>query len=170
MIATGDNFPDALSASAAAGVLGKPVILVDGWASTLDAATSSYLESHKVSSASIIGGTSAVSAGVQSRLASSGVTVNRLEGSDRFLTASAVNRSVFSSAPTLYIASGVDFPDALAGAAIAAAKKSPLYVARPGCVPRNVGQDILALGSRSVVLIGGTAALSTTAAALAQCQ
>lgn len=170
LVATGDNFPDALTAGAAAGVLGQPVILVDGFANGLDSATSSYLSSHKITKVSIVGGTAAVSAGIQQGLVSIGASVTRLEGADRFLTASAVNHAAFTAASTMYIASGVNYPDALAGAAIAAAKKSPLYVAMPGCVPRNVGQDILALGVRSVVVIGGTDALGATVASLEQCQ
>jgi len=169
-VATGDNFPDALSAGAAAGVQKRPVILVDGASTQLDSATSAYLKGHAVTSVAVVGGTSVVSAGVASGLAATGAAVARLQGADRFLTASAVNRSAFTSATTVYVASGADFPDALAGSAIAAAKKSPLYVVMPTCVPRNIGQDLLALGTRSIVLIGGTDALAATTAVLAQCE
>jgi putative cell wall-binding protein len=158
-IASGRNFPDALSASAAAGAQHAPVILVDGTASTLDAKTTAVLRSLGVTKIVVAGGTSAVSAGIASGLGRI-APVTRLGGSDRFSTAVLVNSAFFSSAAKAYLASGLNFPDALAGAAVAGRDGAPLYITQPNCVPDNVASALSGKGVVDRVVLGGAAALS----------
>jgi putative cell wall-binding protein len=167
-VATGFNFPDALSASAAAGAHGVPVVLVNGNAPTADSGTTSLLSSLGVKTVTVVGGTSAVTGGVEASLKGT-AAVNRVSGSDRFATSVAINTDAFKSAGTAYFATGFQFPDALAGAALAGAKRSPLYVVQPDCVPAMVVKSLGDLGVQNVVPIGGTSALSGNVASLKAC-
>ncbi|MEV8214490.1 cell wall-binding repeat-containing protein [Leifsonia sp. NPDC077715] len=166
--ASGLNFPDALSAASAAGAGGQPVVLVTGFGST-DAGTSAYASSAKLTSATIVGGTTVVSTALDASMRASGATVTRIGGYDRFDTSHLVNSQKFPTASTAYVASGVDFPDALAGSAVAGAQKAPLFVARSYCVPRSIGNDLVTMKTTKVVFIGGTTALSADTAAFRPC-
>ena len=69
----------------------------------------------------------------------------------------------------MYLATGENFADALAGSALAAGQGVPLYVSRTACIPENVYESIVALGTETIVLLGGPAALSTDVANLELC-
>ncbi len=170
-IATGRSFPDALSASAAAGSLGAPVLLVDGTRSTIDSGTRFLLDDMSSSTVYIAGGTAVVSQSIRNQIAGFSFTssVVRLAGADRYATAQAINAAIFDTAPAVYLATGTGFPDALAGAALAGSTSSPLYVVPPTCVPGPVLSQISDLGAADVVLLGGTAVLSSRVASLRRC-
>ncbi|MEO7016575.1 MAG: cell wall-binding repeat-containing protein, partial [Leifsonia sp.] len=170
-LATGANFPDALSAGAAAGSLGMPVILVDGSADTLDAPTAQLISNLGAAQVTIVGGLGAVSSGIQQAVSSvSGVkTVVRFSGSDRFEVSTSLNAAYFPNPPAVYFANGLTFPDALAGAAAAAAAHSPLYVARPGCVAAPAAEAALSPSSAAIRLLGGLGSLSAEVGKLTVC-
>lgn len=170
-VATGANFPDALSASAAGGALDAPVILVDGASSRLDGATLDLLDDLGVTSVTIVGGTGAVSRGIEDDLDDvfGASNVQRRSGADRFTTSVAINAATFDDADTVYLATGLGFADALAGAALAGGEPGPLFVVPRTCVPQAVLSEIVDLGARSVVLFGGTAVLTSRVAALQRC-
>ncbi|MER3390502.1 MAG: cell wall-binding repeat-containing protein [Microcella sp.] len=170
-IATGSNFPDALSASAAAGREGAPVILVDGTASGINSATESLLSTLGVDNVVIAGGTSVVSTGIQNELRSifGSAQVVRLSGSDRYATSAAINVARFSSADSIFLATGLGYADALAGAALAGKNDAPLFVVPGTCVPDAVLTDVARLSASEVVLLGGTAVLTSRVASLRSC-
>ncbi|MBX5468020.1 MAG: cell wall-binding repeat-containing protein [Firmicutes bacterium] len=72
MVATGENFPDALTAGPAAAALGTAILLVPGSASTLPAAQSAFLAAHaaNIGNPIVAGGPAAVSPGIAAALAS----------------------------------------------------------------------------------------------------
>lgn len=165
-IATGTNYPDALSASAAAGAAGDPVVLVNGSAPSLDPETAAFLQQLGATSFRVAGGPNAVSAGIGSDLAKLG-TVTRYAGASRYETSQLISAAEFPSATHVYAATGTGFADALSGASLAGVKRAPLYVVQPTCVPSG---DAAAFGSATAVtLIGGTSALSANVAALGRC-
>ena len=168
-IATGLGFPDALTASAAAARVNGPVLLVNGGMATLDASTVSLLKSLGVTTVRIVGGSETVSNGIQSALGSAGFSVSRLAGSNRYETANAINAQAFGSAPSIYVASGETFPDALAGAALAGSKDAPMYLTSSGCIPESVSQAITRVGATQVVLLGGTPSLGAGVANFDRC-
>lgn len=170
-LANGTNFPDALTASPAAAHFGGPVILVPGAAGSVDAATISLMDKLGVDTVKVAGGTGSISAAIVSQLntkyGSSNVTRNG--GADRYATAVAINGDEFTSAETVYVATGTGFADALAGAALAGAERAPLFVSQPTCIPGAVLDAIEDLGAINVVLLGGTGVLSTGVADLTRC-
>lgn len=129
-IVSGVNFPDALAVSPAAGVLGQPILYAaaDG---SVSEETLGFLADNGVKSVVIAGGTGAVPAAAEEHLAKAGVgTFDRVWGADRYQTALAVNlkySSILTGKDTA-LASGADFPDALAGGALAAKKAMPVVL------------------------------------------
>ena len=168
-IASGLNFPDALTAGPAAAELGGPVILVRGTSSSLDAATLQAFDDLSATEIYIAGGTTVVSGGIQSQLVSESYQVQRTSGDDRYATSVAINENAFDAETVVYLATGESFADALAGSALAAGQGVPLYVSRTACIPENVYESIVALGAETIVLLGGPAALSTDVANLELC-
>lgn len=170
-IATGRNFPDALAASAAAGADGAPVILVNGAAGSLDSATRELLVELEVQRVFIAGGTGVVSPGIESGLRALLGTddVRRLAGADRYLTAVAINTARFGVEPTVYLATGLDFPDALAGAALAGLTGSPLYVVPGTCVPTAVLDGMARHSVQRFVKFGGEGVLTAGVEQLQPC-
>lgn len=169
--ASGLNFPDALTASAAAGSGRGPVILVNGGSGSLDKPTISLLDAIGTTNGRVAGGTAVVSTGVENsvRTALGNANVKRLAGADRYSTSIAVNRDSFTTAPVAYFAVGTDFADALAGAALAARDHAPLYLVPGSCVPTGVLADLASLGTARVVLLGGPNALGPGVASLTPC-
>ncbi|WP_285115040.1 cell wall-binding repeat-containing protein [Leifsonia sp. fls2-241-R2A-40a] len=170
-IATGMNFPDALSAGAPAGKLKAPIILVNGAAGSLDSATAAELTKLGVTKTYLAGGTSVVSSGLQSSLASHGFAPTRFAGSDRYQTSSLITRAFYTpgSHVGVYLASGVNFPDALSGAAAAGYNGSALELVQPTCVPRSVSNDLYSIGATNVDILGGPNALAYTVGTLDGC-
>ncbi len=166
VIATGRNWPDALGGTSLAGVLDGPVLLVD--TSSVPGSVMSEIDRLGAKKAIILGGTAAVGAEVETALKSElGKTnVERIAGTDRYKTADAVARRVIQVAGSSYdgvafVATGDNFPDALAAAPLAAAKNWPLYLAHPTkgiTAPTKVAMA----GVKSVVILGGTAVVPTS--------
>ncbi|GAB3126757.1 hypothetical protein GCM10027056_24880 [Glaciibacter psychrotolerans] len=168
-IATGLNYPDALSASAAAGSSRVPVILVNGNAQSVDSATKALIVKLKAKNLTLVGGTSAISAGLATSLKSI-AAVDRLSGSDRFETSRQVNKAAIQTRSDVYFATGFQFADALAGAAIAGSHGAPLYVVPSGCVPASIKADLNTYAATSVTLIGGKSALGAGVETLSACK
>lgn len=170
-IATGRSYADALSAGAAAASLGAPVILVDGSARNLPASTVKLLSDLGVETIGIVGGTGAVSASIERSLTArygSG-DVRRFAGADRYGTATAVNSEVFGFTDYAVVASGVNYPDALAGVPYAAALGAPVYLTPPQCIA-GIMRDGLANQRTSVLgILGGTGAVSDNVQQLRLC-
>jgi putative cell wall-binding protein len=167
-IATGSNFPDALSASPAAAKQDSPVLLVDGARGGLNSAEKATIAGLGAKNAFIVGGTAAVSAGLQTDLASTYITV-RYSGSDRFEVNSAVNEASFLDAKRAYVASGANYPDALTGAVAAGLAASPVYLTTPDCLYGDAAFDMGARIPEKIVVLGGTTALSENVAKLVMC-
>ena len=127
-----NDFADALSVSTVAAIKDAPVIylMTDG---ELDSATSAYLASvkGKVKNAYVIGGTGVISDAMMKKAGDAlGVKPTRVFGKNRFETCVAVNNNFKSvlNGDTICIATGLDFPDALAGGVFAAKNKAPLLL------------------------------------------
>ncbi len=168
-VATGLRFPDALAAGPAAALRGGPVLLVDGGRSTIDAATLATLQQLGVGSVGIAGDGSSVSSGVASSLAAGGLAVTRYAGPDRFATAAQL-AATFTDISAVYIASGIDFPDALAGAAAAGAELAPLLLARRECMPAVTRSALVTASVDEVIVLGGLPTLSQATAEYVRCR
>ena len=167
VVATGANFPDALSAAALAGALDAPVVLTKAGDAT---AAALAVEAVGAKCVYLIGGTSAVSASTASSLgALTGADVERLAGDTRQQTALAVAETVLAlsgadASDTCFVAAGYAFPDALSASPYAYWSASPIYLAnKDGSVSDDVIGAIEAAGYERVVVLGGTSAVSAGA-------
>jgi putative cell wall-binding protein len=169
-IATGRNFPDALSAGAAAGAMDAPILLVDGKADGVDAGTLAELDRLGADNVYLLGDQASMSNGIELDFDNEGLVVHRFAGSDRFQTAVLVNQAIFDGpVPRMFIASGMKFPDALSASALAAAEGSPLYLAQSACINSSIVTESLRLGQPPVTLLGDEATLSAAVAEYAIC-
>lgn len=162
LVATGEQFPDALSAAAAGAARGWPVLLT--MRDQLPAATASALAALAPTRVVIVGMTGAVSAAVEQDLRGRVRTVQRLGGADRYATSAAVTAFAFEDAVTsAYVATGTNYPDALAGAAAAGRDGVPLVLVPGTCVPPSVDDELDRLAPEQLVLLGGDGVVSASA-------
>lgn len=170
-VATGTNFPDALSASGAGGHTGKPVVLVNGSADSIDSDTAAALQALGVSKVTVAGGPNSVSSGVLASLKSvSGVTsVTRISGADRFEASLNINQAAYDTSSRVFFATGSNFPDALAGSALAGSLGAPLIVVHGDCVPQAVRLSLNDFDADRVTLLGGPASLDSSVQSLRSC-
>lgn len=155
-VATGANYPDALAGGAAAARNGGPVLLVGR--DSIPAATAAELTRLRPNLIAVLGGTGAVSTAVEQQLAAyaPGGTV-RLAGADRYATAAAISRSTFApNTPVAYIATGQNYPDALAGVPAAGIEGGPILLVDANGVPAPTVRELERLTPRRIVILGGT--------------
>ncbi|WP_336645101.1 cell wall-binding repeat-containing protein [Microbacterium sp. USHLN186] len=170
-LATGRDYPDALVSAAAAGGAGAPVLLVDGKATTIPSATLREMRRLGATRVSVVGGYGAVRAELQAALGRAGMQVSRYAGANRYDTAAALNDAFFpeGSAQRALLATGADFPDALAGAASAAGGQMPMFVVPKTCAYSATISTAARIGVSSTVVLGGTSVVSEASARLEPC-
>jgi hypothetical protein len=91
-----------------------------------------------------------------------------IAGADRYATSAAVATAAASSAAvgtingvkTAIIATGANFPDALAAGSAAYAKRLPILLTDPNTLSASVGTTITSLGIKNALIMGGTSAVS----------
>lgn len=135
ILANGDNFPDALSAATFAGIKQIPIVLTS---TKLPPAVIQYYQETAPAQLIVIGGEAVIpSAELNSHYFSIGT---RLSGYDRYGTNAAVASYMQDTyqANDLFIASGITFPDAVAGTVLASKFKAPLLLTEKEDIPSSV--------------------------------
>lgn len=161
MVASGDDFPDALAAGAIAGARGWPVLLTPGDALPDD--VTAYMDETGFDQMYAVGGGSVVGGAVVNQLESR-ASVSRVAGANRFETAEALSDRFAADADTLGVASATTFPDALAGGVHAAAHDAPLALVSGGRLLPPQRRQVQGLQPDEAVIYGGEAAVSDGAA------
>jgi len=167
VLATGASYPDALAGSPLAYALGGPILLVsrDG----IPAAVADEIERLGATSAVVLGGTGALGQGVIDDLGALGITdVTRIAGATRFETSALIAEELQATLgggplPLAFVATGRDYPDALAAGGVAARMGAPILLVEPGSVPDAVAQTLDVLGCTDTVVLGGTGAVGAAA-------
>lgn len=165
ILATGQNFADALAAGPLASAGGFPILLTP--TGSLSPSAAAALDALEIDHVLIAGGTAAVSPAVQSAVESDGRTSERLAGDDRYAT--AVEIADFAAATidgwsttAVDLASGTVFADALPGGAAAGAASRSLLLTSPTQLSAAT-EDYLEEHSDTLSsgrIYGGTAAVS----------
>lgn len=171
VLASGDNFPDALAASGLAGVLDAPVVITSG--SSLSSAAASEIA--RVASSGgckvvIVGGTGAVSSKAASQASAlSGVSgVERVWGSDRYATAEAVyeyGRSHGGWGSEAVVASGTSYPDALSASSYAYAAEAPVFLTSGRRLTSSEASSLASGGFSTVLVLGGSGVVDSSSVA-----
>lgn len=176
IIATGENFTDALSISAYAQKNGYPVFLSGN--TGLDASTVKDIKGYGFTKIVIAGGSAAVPNSVIAQLKGAGVSesnIVRLGGATRYQTSLEIAKYAASRGDsealqpkTPVFATGENFPDALAGGVLAGVKKAPLVLVSPDTA---VNHDALNwinstnAFTKTAYVLGGLDAVSGTVSA-----
>lgn len=158
-IATGLDFPDALTGGAAG--IGSPLLLATR--DTLPDDTRAELQRLQPGEIVILGGPVAIGDDVESELA--GYTdgdVRRLAGHNRFATAAQISADRFEPDQTDHalVATGADFADALAGTPWAGLEQAPILLVASDTVPQETRDELDRLGLQRITVLGGPVAVS----------
>lgn len=160
VIATGENWPDALGGAALAGAKGGPILLTR--AASLPPTVLAEIRRLGASEAIILGGEGAVSPAVEQALAAElgGNAVSRIGGATRYETAELVARATRdalggSYSGMCFVATGESFPDSLAASPLAAAQGWPLVLTEPGALAPSARQAMEEIGVSGAVVLGG---------------
>jgi putative cell wall-binding protein len=175
VIASGANFPDALSATVLAAAKSTGVLLTDP--NTLSSSTKQALitGTGPVATVYIVGGPAAVSDNVFNQIAAlknsggNAINVIRVFGADRYATNAAVDLQAGVTGSlgggSAIVATGQNFADALAVGPAVYATGWPLILTPTADLNATAKSTISALGISNAVIVGGPKAVSATAEA-----
>ena len=150
-LASGTDFPDALSAGAPAGAASGAVLLTRG--PRMAPATAAYLAGRSSTTVYAVGGDAARAVTLPAG--------NEIVGANRYETATLVADRFFPEPATAAFASGATYPDALSAAAFGGHAGAPVLMMARAALPDVVAgyvrrhRDTL----RGSVLLGGTGAV-----------
>jgi putative cell wall-binding protein len=162
VLARSDDYPDALVGTALAAAKHAPLLFASG--GTLTAATVTEIQRVIPAGGTVylLGGTSAIPINVAGTLNALGFTATRYFGSDRFGTALAV-AAALGNPTTVLLATGINFPDALA-AGPAAAHVGGVVLLTNGTSLTSSVQAYLTAHPGKVYAVGGPAVTADPAA------
>ncbi|MGH9157752.1 MAG: cell wall-binding repeat-containing protein, partial [Acidimicrobiales bacterium] len=175
VIATGENFPDALAGNYLAGQRGGPVLLT--MAATVPAPTLTALMTLKAKNVLLLGGTGAISQAVENALNATASTnadggnlvVQRLFGPTRYDTMReiAINPGAaavgsIAGRRTAIIATGENFADAVSLGPVSWANKLPVILTQPDNLVAQASSTLTALGIQQVLIAGGPVAINAS--------
>ena len=155
VLASGFNFADALSAGQLASALSAPLLLSSQ--NKLDSQTKSEIKRLKAKKVYVVGGDNAISkTGIDTTLKSKNIDVTRLEGQDRYSTSQKVMEKTkeIINPEYLLIASGKNFPDALAATSFFVNHKSVMVLSDGVTYPQSNLQEIAIGGVNQLPLKG----------------
>jgi putative cell wall-binding protein len=148
------NFPDALAAASYAAINEMPIFLTD--TDEVSEPTADALEAFNVEEVLVVGGKSVISDDVVEEL-----DAERIAGDDRFDTSVELAKYFELDTELFYIATGMGFSDAIAGAALAAKQGTGILLVGSS-LPASV-RDFLYSGKvMEAVVFGGANAVSAT--------
>ncbi|HEX9766486.1 MAG TPA: cell wall-binding repeat-containing protein, partial [Nitriliruptorales bacterium] len=114
----------------------------------------------------ILGGPGAVADAVADQLvayASDGLS--RWAGADRYATAAAVSAAVFpGGADVVFVATGANFPDALAGGPGGGVLGGPILLTGRDSVPQVTLSELARLAPSRIIILGGPGAVADAVA------
>ena len=155
VLASGFNFADALSAGQLASALDAPLLLSSQ--NKLDSQTKNEINRLKAKKVYVVGGDNAISkTGIDTTLKSEKIDVTRLEGQDRYSTSQKVMEKTkeIINPEYLLIASGKNFPDALAATSFFVNHKSVMVLSDGVTYPQSNLQEIAIGGKNQLPLKG----------------
>jgi CBS domain-containing protein len=150
LLASGSDFPDALTAGAAGAEAGAALVLTDG--ARMPVETAEYLAERPDAERFAVGGPAATAARDATRVA----------GTTRFETAVAVAETFFGAPSVVGIATARDFPDALSGGAQVGRHGGPILLSDPARLPASVADYLESTRATvdNAFVYGGRAVLS----------
>ncbi|WP_419837172.1 cell wall-binding repeat-containing protein [Candidatus Poriferisodalis sp.] len=178
LLATGENFADALAAGPLAYRGEHPILLIPQ--SELPAAVPTFLRDSLTDHVVILGGTAAVSTAVENSVKGLGITTQRWQGTDRFATAIDIAEELLGTDPPqqcfddsgdIGLAYGWRSPDAIVSGPLLGELCAPLLLTERDALPLTVGEFLRSddyvvgdtAGKLRITVFGGTAAVGSRA-------
>jgi len=165
VLASGDNYADALAGVPLAYKMNAPILLVQKH--KLHADTLAEIQRLGAKNVYILGGAAAISDDVKTELESKGYKVERIKGKNRFATSLEIAKKLqelCGKPDEIFFAYSHNYPDALAVSGVAAAKGCPVvYVAKSGILDKDIAEFVKNSGAKKGTIIGGTAAIGEAA-------
>ena len=154
-----DDYPDALVAGPLAANYNAPILMTP--TKQVPRRVVDALRTHGFTKVILVGNPGAISAGAASQLQNAGFQVQRLGGQDRYRTAGAVADHLLAARgqdkSDVYLATGVDYPDALS-ASSAAIKNVGVVLLTPRRTVDGTSQGWMnSAKAAKVVAVGGPA-------------
>jgi putative cell wall-binding protein len=144
------DFPDALSAASYAAENGYPILFTKQ--DQVPKATKVALRS--VDQTIVAGGEAVISEHAFSKLPDA----TRYAGDNRFGTAASIATDLNPSTH-VFIATGMDFADALTGSVLAAKQDASMLLVKPNEIPAETAEAIKELKADSYTILGGESAV-----------
>lgn len=158
VLASGNQFPDALAAGSYAAKEGHPILLTDG--TRLTKTTMDYITEGGVDNIILVGGTSVISEALETQLKAMGITITRKSGKNRFDTSLEITKSYFENAEMAIVANGMEFADALAATPYAAKMDAPIILVNQTRINLPIKEYLPLSQIQKIVVVGGDAAVS----------
>ncbi|MGM0853916.1 MAG: cell wall-binding repeat-containing protein [Bacillota bacterium] len=155
VLASGETFPDALAGGPLAYKLNAPILLT--YKHRLPSETKERIEHLEAKHVYILGGVGAIDFYVEKQLKDLGMKITRIGGDDRFQTAAKIANYLPSN--KAIVASGRNFPDALAVAPYAAKNGIPIVLTESGSLP--TATKTITDKKEKTILVGGKGVISS---------
>ena len=153
-----DNYPDALTGTPLAKKLDAPILFTN--TQTLTPETAAEITYLKPGQVVILGGTGAVSGGIEEQLRQS-YSVKRIGGDDRYETAAKIAAELGYKGKVV-IATGEDFHDALVAAPLAAYKGIPMLLTEKDELPSSTSAALGTIAPEETIVVGKSDAISNS--------
>ena len=157
ILTTGENFPDAVSAAPLAHKYSAPILLTAP--DVLNADTATELQRLKVKKVYLIGGLGALSAKIETQLAKLSISTNRITGQDRYDTAVQISKAIGINKGA-FVTTGLDFPDAISVAPLAAAQGMSILLVPPDGLPTTTQSYLTSSKISPIYILNGNNELS----------
>lgn len=160
VIASGDDFPDALCAVPLAKKYNSPILLTSK--NNLDTSIELELERLNISKVILIGGYNAISSTVEDKIKNLGINnIERINGINRYETSVLIAQRLGNS-NSIVLVNGSGFADALSIATIAAKKNMPILLTNKEALPSEISNYLAEKNLSQSYVIGGTGAVSAS--------
>lgn len=162
VLATGNNYPDALSAAPLAKKYSAPILLTDK--DSISESTLSQIKRLNASYVFILGGTGVISKAIESQLTTMGITTERLGGNDRFETSIKIAEKLNCVSGEIMVANGYAWEESLSASSIAAIKGIPIILTNNTALPSSVKTFINKNTFTKTYILGDTDLISNSVA------
>lgn len=152
-LASGENYPDALSLTSLATRDGLPILLTAK--DNLPVEIENYIDNNAISNIVIAGGQGSVSPNVLSQLEAKGISVERIGGADRFETSALISQRAYPKENGYMLANGFHYIDALTAGPLAGLSQRPILLVRPESLPGPAKKLLAGAPANKTVVIGG---------------
>ncbi len=161
VLASGLDYADALAGVPFASRMSTSVLLTDK--NTVPQEVLNELERYRAKRIYILGGKGAVSENVENTLLKAGYKIERIQGNNRYETATAIAKKTNNSPSELFLVCSSGFADALSVSSVAAIKRAPIiYINKDGEIDPATAAYLKSVKGKikNAYVIGGTGVIS----------